>query len=258
MNKSPRALEQHFLLPYIRQIETSRPFSWLLMGWNDLRENLTASLAYGAFFAVLGYLLLAYAMNTPYLFTAAVSGFLLIGPVAAAGLYEISRRHDKGESGVSFAASLKGLARRSDDLFYFGAFLAVALIGWERISAILFALFYRDTAPDINHFFRDVFLSGHYSGFVAAYLAVGAILAAVVFALSAIAIPMLMDRDIDPITAAMTSLKAVSVNPGAMIAWAVLVALFTALGFATLMIGMVILLPLLGHASWHAYRDMVE
>ncbi len=258
MNKSPRALEQHFLLPYIRQAETSRPFAWLRMGWNDLRENLTASLTYGAAFAILGHLILTYAMSTPYLFTAAISGFLLIGPIAAAGVYEISRRHSKGERGISFADSLKGLARRSDDLFYFGAFLAVTLIGWERISAILFALFYRDTSPNLAHFFRDVFLSGQYTDFVVAYLAVGAVLAAVVFTLSAIAIPMLMDRDIDPITAAMTSLKAASVNPGAMIVWAALVVLLTMLGFATLMLGMIILLPLLGHASWHAYRDMVE
>ncbi len=255
MNRLSHTLEQHFELPHVRRVEAGRPWAWLRLGWDDLRENLPASLAYGFFFAIAGYLILACAAGAPYLFAAAISGFFLIGPLAAAGLYEISRRHGKGEP-VTFGASLRGLVRRSDDLGYFGAFLALALIGWERISAILFALFYRGDAPGLNHFFRDVFLSGQYASFTTAYVVIGGGLAAVVFALSAIAAPMLVDRDVDPITAAMASLKAVSVNPGAMALWAAVVTALTLTGFATMMAGMVILLPLLGHASWHAYREM--
>ncbi|MBS0542177.1 MAG: DUF2189 domain-containing protein [Proteobacteria bacterium] len=257
MDRSLHTLEQHFHLPHIRQVEASRLLHWLRMGWSDMADNLGASLAYGVFFAVAGYLILAYASDKPYLFTAAISGFFLVGPIAAAGLYEISRRHDAGES-ASFGASLRGLTRHGDSLLYFGLFLAIALISWERISAILFALFYQGNVPDLSNFARDVFLSGDYSHFVVAYLVVGGALAAVVFALSAIAIPMLMDRGTDAISAAMTSAKAVGVNIGAMALWAALIVAMVAIGFATMMIGMVVALPLLGHATWHAYRDLVD
>lgn len=257
MDKSIHSLDQHFNLPAIRQVEASRPFRWLSLGWSDMRSNFAASIAYGLFYAVLGYLILAFAADKPYLFVAAISGFFLIGPVAAAGLYEISRRHEGGHD-ASFSNSLWGLRRHSDGLMYFGLFLALALIGWERISAIMFALFYTGNMPELSNFFSEIFLSGDYTHFIVAYLVVGGALASVVFALVAVAIPMVMDRDIDNITAAMTSMRAVGVNLGAMAVWAVMIVALIGIGFATMMIGMVVLLPLLGHATWHAYRDMVE
>lgn len=257
MDKSLNTLEHHFHLPHIRHVEGSRPFHWLRMGWSDMRDNLGASVSYGVLFAAIGYLILAYASDRPYLFTAAISGFFLVGPIAAAGLYEISRRHDAGEP-ASLGDSLRGLMRHSDSLMYFGLFLAIALISWERMSAILFALFYQGNVPDLSNFAREVFLSGEYTHFVVAYLVIGGTLAAVVFALSAIAIPMLMDRDTDAVSAAMTSARAVGVNLGAMALWAALIVALVAIGFATMMIGMVVLLPLLGHATWHAYRDLIE
>ncbi|ATE60893.1 DUF2189 domain-containing protein [Thauera sinica] len=257
MDKSLNTLEHHFHLPRIRQVGGSRPFHWLRMGWSDMRDNLGASLSYGVFFAALGYLILAYASDRPYLFTAAISGFFLVGPIAAAGLYEISRRHDAGER-ASLGASLRGLMRHGDSLMYFGLFLAIVLLSWERLSAILFALFYQGNVPELSHFAREVFLSGEYTHFVVAYMVVGGALAALVFALSAISIPMLMDRDVDAISAAMTSARAVGMNLGAMAVWAALIVALVAIGFATMMIGMAVLLPLLGHATWHAYRDLVE
>ncbi|AVR89337.1 DUF2189 domain-containing protein [Thauera aromatica] len=257
MDKPFETLEQHFHLPHVREVGIDRPLLWLRAGWEDMRENLGASLSYGVILAALGYLLLSYAAELPYLFTAAISGFFLIGPVAAAGLYEISRQHEQGHP-VSFFGSLRGLRGHADGLAYFGAFLAIALIGWERISAVLFALFYDGNVADLSNFFRSVFLSGEHLPFVAAYLVVGAILATVVFALSVTAVPMLMDRKVDIITAAMASLRAVAVNPAAMALWAAIIVGLVAVGFATMMIGMVILLPLLGHATWHAYRELMR
>ncbi|ANQ86044.1 DUF2189 domain-containing protein [Azoarcus olearius] len=257
MNKSYPALDHHFHLPHIREVGASRPLYWLRMGWADLRDNPVPSLSYGAALAVLGYLILAYASNLPYLFTAAISGFFLVGPIAAAGLYEMSRRRERGLR-TGLRDSLMGLGRHGDTLLYFGLVLAVALIGWERISAILFALFYDGNVPDLGNFASTVFLSGEYTRFVIAYLVVGGALAATVFALSAMAIPMLIDRETDTVTAAMTSAKTVGINPAAMIVWAAMIVVLMAIGFATMMIAMVVLLPLVGHATWHAYRDMVE
>jgi uncharacterized membrane protein len=257
MAKSMHPLDVHFSLPHLRTVETERPLLWLKKGWQDMRENLRASLSYGLIFAVAGFLLLTYAADLPYLFTAAVSGFFLIAPLAAAGLYEISRRHEKGIA-TSFAQSLAGLRSHSDSLLYFGVLLAFSLIGWERLSAILFALFYHGDVPDMGHFYRDVLFSGEYLHFMVAYLFIGGILATAVYCLSAVSVPMLMERKTDVATAMMTSVRAVGHNLGAMLLWAILLVALMAVGFATMMIGMIFLLPLVGHASWHAYRDLVE
>ena len=257
MDKSYHSMDRHFNLPHVRQVEASRPLRWLGRGWSDMRANLGASLAYGLFLAVVGYLILAFAADKPYLFVAAISGFFLVGPLAAAGLYEISRRHESGLS-VSFGDSLAGLRKHSSELVYFGLFLAIALIGWERISAIMFALFYTGNMPDLSNVFGEIFLSGEYTHFIVAYVLLGGALAAMVFSLSAVSIPMVLDREVDNVTAAMTSMRAVGINLGAMAVWAILIVALIGIGFATMMIGMVFLLPLLGHATWHAYRDMIE
>jgi len=257
MDKPYDSMDRHFNLPHIRSIGTDRPLQWLRMGWDDMRDNLGASLSYGVILAAIGYAILSYAADKPYLFMAAISGFMLIGPIAAAGLYEISRRHEKGEK-TSFFGSLRGLARNADTLAMFGAFLAIALVGWERISAIMFALFYRGEISNVTNFVSGVLSAGDNLYFVAAYVIVGGVLALVVFSLSAIAIPMVMDRETDTVTAAMTSLRAVQTNFDAMVLWAVLIVALIGIGFASMMIGMVILLPLVGHATWHAYRDLVR
>lgn len=174
-----------------------------------------------------------------------------------AGLYELSRRNEEGER-IGFLGSLRGLARNADSLAFFGAFLAIALLAWERLSAILFALFYRGDVDNVTNFVAGVLAANDNLYFVFAYLMVGAVLALVVFSLSAIAIPMLLDRDTDAVTAAMTSLRAVQVNFDTMALWALLLVAMIGIGFATMMIGMVILLPLAGHATWHAYRELVR
>lgn len=257
MEKSHSRLDRHFDMPGIRTVGNTRPLQWLRMGWEDVLQSPLASLAYGVTFALLGYLILAFAADKPYLFTAAVSGFLLVGPLAAAGLYEISRRRSEGRS-CSLLESLQGIARHKGQLFYFGLMLAIVLIGWERMSAILFAMFYKGGAPDLANFFGEVLFSGAYTHFVVAYMVVGGALAVLVYALSAVAVPMLMDRETDIVTAMMSSARAVGFNLGAMILWAAIIVGSMALGFASLLFGMVILLPIIGHATWHAYHELVE
>lgn len=244
-------------VPNVRSVGASRPWHWLRLGWKDLAANPAASLIYGAFFATFGYLILAFASGRPYLFTAAISGFLLIGPIAAAGLYEMSRRREVGEA-CGFFDSLKGLKREADGLAYFGLGLAITLILWERLSAILFALLYAGQAPDLTNLVNDVVFSGNYLHFVLAYLVAGGVLAAIVFAFSAISIPMILDRGSDVVTAMLTSARAVRHNLAPMIVWAAIIVATMAIGFATMMVGMVLLLPVVGHATWHAYKDLVD
>ncbi len=257
MAKSISPLDRHFSLPSIRTVESSRPLVWLKAGWSDLRSNLGASLTYGLALSFVGFLILRNAADIPYLFTVAVSGFFLIGPVAASGWYEISRQQEKGKN-PSFAQSLAGLREEAGSLLLFGLLLAFVLLSWERVSAILFALFFKGNLTDINNFVQNVLLSGVHVQFVAVYLLAGSALAVAVFALSVVAIPMILDRNVDIITAMMTSFRATEKNLGPMFIWAILIVACVAIGFATMMIGMVLLLPLLGHATWHAYKDLVQ
>lgn len=257
MDHSISPLDRHFNLPPVLHIDTQQPMRWLEHGWADLRATPLASLAYGLFFAALGLLILNVAAPRPYLITAAISGFFLIGPLAAAGLYELSRRTATGQPG-GLGASVRGVLARWESLLTIGLALAIIMIAWERLSAILFALFYPGEFIQVEGVVRVLLGTPEGLAFVAFYVAAGGALAALVFALTVIAVPMLMERDVDAVTAAMTSLRAVTRNPRAMLGWAGLIVALMAIGFATLLIGLIVLLPLIGHASWHAYRDLVE
>ena len=217
-----RQFGKHFELPSIRRVPLGRPFAWLVLGWRDMRGNPGESLIYGVVVAALGWLIWAYANDKPQLLTASVTSFFLIAPLLAAGLYEISRRQELGMS-TSFGESLQAWRRSGGALAYFGVELVILAIFWERLSAILFALSYGGAAPDLQAFFRDAFLSGDYPLFVLAYVGVGGVFATIVFVASAVAIPMLLDRNGDIYTAMATSFLAVTRNIPAMIIWAALI-----------------------------------
>jgi len=257
MKDTPTQLDQHFALPEVRRVELDRPLAWLRSGWRDMWANPIASLAYGLLFAIAGDIILIFAWGNPYLSTAAVSGFFLVGPLLAGGLYEISRRHAGGLHSTFFD-SLAGWGRNGQSMAMFGLLLALASLIWERTSAIFFALFVPDLVPNFWSFASGVLLNPDYLGLTLTWLVAGGILAMLVLSVSAVSIPMLVDRQVDFVTAMMTSMRAVALNPAPMLVWAALVVALTALGFATLLFGLIFLMPLLGHASWHAYRDLVE
>jgi uncharacterized membrane protein len=248
---------KHFDLPVIRRVPPGRPFVWLAQGFRDMRGNLVESLVYGVALAAIGWLIWTYTAGRPQQFTASITGFFLLAPLLAAGLYEISRRHELGMD-TGFGESLQGWRRSAGGLAQFGLELVLVAILWERLSAILFALFYNGAVPNFDAFFRDVFLSGDYWRLTVVYVVVGGVLATAVFVMCAISIPMLLDRDVDIYTAMATSLIAVGRNIPAMVIWAALIVALTAIGFATLLIGMIVIFPVLGHATWHAYRDLTQ
>jgi uncharacterized membrane protein len=250
-------VEKHFDLPEIRRVPAGRPFTWLAQGLRDMRGNLVESLAYGLIVAAIGWAIWKYTAGRPQQFTASITGFFLLAPLFAAGLYEISRRHELGMD-TGFGESLQGWRRSGGGLAEFGLELVIVAIFWERLSAILFALLYNGAVPNLESFYSDVFLSSDYWRLAVVYVAVGGVLAMAVFVLSAISIPMLLDRDVDIYTAMATSLVAVGRNIPAMAVWAILIVVLTAIGFATLLLGMIVIFPLLGHATWHAYRDLTQ
>lgn len=257
MNQTLTPLDRHFALPGVRRVAQDRPLAWLKAGWRDLCANPIASLAYGLLFAIAGDLILIFAWRSPHLFTVAISGFFLIAPLLAGGLYEISRRQAAGRTS-SFIDSLAGWRRNGQSMAMFGLLLALVGIAWERLSAVLFALLAPDLTPNLSAFVSSILGAHEYRSLTVVWFVAGGSLALFVFAISATSVPMLLDRDTDFVTAMMTSLRAVSLNLETMVLWAGLIVLLTLVGFATLLFGLIVLMPLLGHASWHAYRDLVK
>lgn len=244
-----------FDLPVVRSVSADRPLAWLKAGWRDLKANPLPSLAYGLLFALGGDLIILAVLDHPHLLTVAVSGFFLLAPLLAAGLYELSRARSAGQR-LLFIDSLRCFRRNGQSLALFGLLLALTAIIWERFSAIAFALIGGDMVG--SAVLSDIILGGEHLGFIVTWFAIGAILAMVVFALAVVSVPMMLDRNVDIATAMFASLRAVAHNPGPLLLWAAVIVALTLVGFATLLFGLVVLMPILGHASWHAYRDLVE
>ncbi len=239
----------------VRRVGIGAPFRWLAAGLRDMVAMPVASLAYGVIFAVVGYALVTLSSSRPHLLSAAVSGFFLAGPFLGMGLYRLSQCREAGEP-ATFLDSATVWRSNPWSIGLFGVLLAFVLLSWERISAILFALFHGASLPVTDGGWTDVLLSAADPAFVVVYLAIGAALAAGVFAISAIALPLLITGPIDPVTAAITSVRATLANPGVMLLWAALIVGLITLGMMSAFIGLIVAMPLVAHASWHACRDL--
>lgn len=244
----------------IGRVAFDAPWTWLAAGWRDMWTVPHISLAYGALFAALSLALTLGLLLTGLqsLMLALAGGFLLIGPAAAVGLYETSRRLERGES-PRFGEILRAGARTPGQLGFFGGILAFAYFVWLQVAFLLFMLFLGSRGlPPPSEFVPTLLFTPHGLGLLVAGTVVGSILAAGVFAISVISVPLLMTRRTDAITAIRASLVAVAMNPKPLALWAALIAGFMALGIATLYAGLVVAFPLIGHATWHAYRDLVR
>lgn len=241
----------------VLRVPVYRPLVWLYRGVLDMRKHWGASLGYGALIVALGWTLLIFCSTHPYFIAAAISGFLLVGPVMSAGLCEMSRRYSLGQS-ANFDESLEGFARNLNALFEFGGILAGCAVIWFAISAVMLGTVFHIAAPDVRETLYRGFLEETNRSQVLAYVAVGGVLAAVVFALSVVAIPLIIDRHATAGQAMRASVKAVFSNIPAMILWSALILILTIIGYAPLLAGLLIVAPLLGHATWHAYKDMIR
>lgn len=243
--------------PAVRSIGLLRPLSWLARGVADLWHNPGASLFYGLCTFVAGVVVLLAVARLPYLFAAAISGFLLVAPIIATGLYDLSRRRERGEP-LNLADSMRAWRRNPSGLVGFGLFSLLAGTAWQIISVIIVALLYRGNAVVPVDVALEILLNPQYLNLFILYVGVGGLLAAVVFALSVVSVPMLLDRQCDLLEAMQASLAAVAANPLPLAFWAALLMALTLLGFVTGLVGFIVLMPVLGHASWHAYRDLIE
>jgi uncharacterized membrane protein len=249
--------EDQILHLEIVRIPVFRPLAWLRNGWRDMRRHWGASLGYGALIVALGWTLLVFCGTHPYFVAAAISGFLLVGPLMSAGLCEMSRRYSQGLS-ANFDDSLEGFARNSAALFEFGVILAICAAVWFGISALLLGTVFHIVTPDIRETLYRGFLDSTNRSQVAAYIIIGGILATAVFAVSVVAIPLIIDRHATAGQAMRASVHAVLRNIPAMIVWSGSILALTIIGYAPLLLGLLVIAPLLGHATWYAYKDMVR
>ncbi|MGE5475871.1 MAG: DUF2189 domain-containing protein [Bacteroidales bacterium] len=244
----------------LRSISLDHPWRWLAAGWFDMCCEPAVSYSYGAIFTALG-LMLFFGLDQWGLAAVILPlgmGFALVGPVAAVGLYEVSRRLARGDA-ISFAHLLGALRRNPSQIALVGLFLVLALLAWVRLAMLEFMLFFGAQPPALGHLFDALISTSAGVALLLVGTASGAVLALAVFAMAAIAVPMLVDRpDCDAMTAMLTSVEALRRNFRPMMLWAFLIGLFTLAGAGLFLVGLVVVLPLLGHASWHAYTDLVE
>jgi uncharacterized membrane protein len=236
-----------FVYPSVT-LDARAPFRWLAKGWHDIRRAPAVSLTYGAAFVLVGYLMtwLAWGEGNTLALFVLTTGFVLIGPAAAFGLYSISRQLEQGlPPRVGYCLRESRHHLRNELLF--ALVLLIILLIWARAASMV-------------HIFVPVGDEMGLAGwlrFLAIGSAVGAVFAAVVFLASAFSLPMMLDRGTDAITSALTSAAAVLKNKGVMLIWAMLIGVLLLLGFATAYLGLALVLPLIGHATWHAYRETI-
>lgn len=254
-------------LPQVRTVGLMQPMTWLVLAWRDMARSGWISFAHGLAITAFGGAILAVAHHRFWLLAGALSGFLVVAPVLATSLYALSRaleQRQEANLGVVLKTWLNWqnshLNKWGNDywcMVQFGALLALAATGWVITSAAFITLLAPVQVETPMDFMRHVVLANN-GWLFELWLGLGSLLAAPIFASSVIAMPLLLDRRASLRVAVLTSWQVVVANPLPMAFWAALILGFTLLGLGSLLLGLIFVMPMLGHASWHAYRDLVD
>lgn len=254
-------------LPQVRTVGLMQPMTWLVLAWRDMARSGWISFAHGLAITAFGGAILAVAHHRFWLLAGALSGFLVVAPVLATSLYALSRaleQRQEANLGVVLKTWLNWqnshLNKWGNDywcMVQFGALLALAATGWVITSAAFITLLAPVPVETPMDFMRHVVLANN-GWLFELWLALGSLLAAPIFASSVIGMPLLLDRRASLRVAVLTSWQVVVANPLPMAFWAALILGFTLLGLGSLLLGLIFVMPMLGHASWHAYRDLVD
>ncbi|MEY5099845.1 MAG: hypothetical protein RJA36_2564 [Pseudomonadota bacterium] len=235
-------------------VTLASPFSWLARGWMDMQRNPGPGLLHGLLLSLFGALLYWFARDEFWLLAGAFSGLLIVAPVLATGMYAVSRAGEQGRY-IGMGEIIALWRGRDPRLVRFGLLLGLAGTGWVLTSAGLITLLSTVPVSKPIDFLRHVVL-GESSLLFEIWLLLGAVLAAPVFASSVLTIPLLVDTDYPLWQAVRLSWRAVADHPAPLALWASLIVLLVLVGLLSQLLGLVLVVPLLGHASWHAYRDL--
>jgi uncharacterized membrane protein len=238
----------------LRTLSLSDPLHWLALGWRDFLRCPGIGLFYGACFVGMGWALMKVYETAPAYVMALSAGFLLVGPFMCLGLYRASQHLERGET-PDFGDSLLAWETRTGTLAIFGFVLLVLEMLWGRATLVIFALSF-DGMPDLKGSLVAL-TDPENLGFTVTWIGVGAIFAGLIFAISVISIPMILDRQTDAITAGLTSLRLVLTQTPVMLLWGALITVLVVLALLPWFVGLLVIGPVVGHASWHAYRAAV-
>ena len=241
----------------ILSLSFAAPFRWLGNGWRDLCAQPGISAFFGGAFWLMALVLGAVFRSKPEYTMSIASGCLLVGPFLAMGLYEVSRRREVGME-PDLGSSMTCWDSHIKSMGMLVLVLIVLELLWGRASLVVFAVFFNTGMPSTTGVVEAIFNPANLD-FVAAYAVVGGGFAMLVFSISVVSIPMILDRDTDAISAAITSLEVMFRNTAVMLLWGLLIAALVGLSlYLPLHLGLVVTGPLLGYGSWHAYRGTVQ
>jgi uncharacterized membrane protein len=247
----------HAELPYIALVAPWRPLRWLFKGARDFRKNWPLSLGLGVLIALIGWLMMVSGLAKLHWVITLLTGFILAGPFLASCFYAISRRLSQRRS-PDLRDLGRLLHRNGLSIGLFTILLMFVMSTWELITAVLLSFFLGDTILSGNNSSLAWMAGIQFVAFLAVYIPLGAMLAMMVFTFSVVSLPLMLDRKVDVATALFTSFWVVRENRPAMLVWAVMIAILTVLSLATWLVGLAIVFPILGHATWHAYRELVH
>ena len=257
MDEIKEKAESEFVWPEVNKVGMDAPIRWLRHGWADFCAAIQASIFYGVMFTVMGWVLLTYATDVAWEL-ALVTGFLILGPFLALGLYDISRRLERGER-PALAPTLTAWRTNAPAVGFYALILSLIMSAWIRVALVVIALFFPQGTPTLRDIVKSVATSPEGFAFFLAYSAAGAGFALLVYATSVVSIPMLLDREkMDALSAMIVSFSAVRKNLLPMLLWAGIIVVLVTLGFVSWFAGLSVAVPVIGHATWHAYRDLVK
>ena len=240
--------QKPFVAP-CRQLAPGAPFGWLKAGWKDFRDAPALSLAWGLFCWLLSVAItwLAWKTGGWVLLVSLLTGFVFVGPLLAFGMYSVSRQLCLGYK-PTLAQTLRAARRPFTNSLVFALVLMVILLLWARAGAMVHIFFPTDGSVKLEQLTVFLMIGS----------AVGSVFAAITFAASVFSLPFIANRDVDVITAVVSSINAVLRNRWTMLLWGVLVAVLTAVGFVTALTGFIVIIPWLGYATWHGYRAALD
>lgn len=243
----------------VRDVGTDEPFRWLAAGWRDFRAAGLVSLSHGLLFILAGFLLTVglIAAGLMYLVAPLVVGFMLVGPALTVGFHAISRELESGRRPAAATAFMAWRANPAP-ILGLGLLLVLFLVVWMRLAAMIFAVSFPFTTLDPQSLLNAALFTPDGLTFLTVGTVVGACMACIAFVFGAFSLPLLLDRKIGLLEAVATSAVAVVLNARTMVVWAGLIVMFTAAGLAVGYLGLAVTLPLLGHATWHAYRAVIR
>ncbi len=242
--------------PAIRKVHANIVIDWLHSGVEDAHRGGWASLFYGFVFTFIGlFIHIVYAEHY-WLLAGLTTGFFLLGPFLATGLYDLSRRMENGDL-PALIPTLTAWRINLTHIFLFTLFLLTVLLIWTLASLSIFSHFFNGALPT----FTDIVISViklKQPLFTLIYFSVGGLFAIFVYAVSVVAIPLMLDCKVSAVTAALVSLRACARNPIVMLLWAFCIVVLVGVGLATSFLGLFLFMPIVGHASWHVYKDLID